>query len=307
MENTYITPEIYIDPNTGNWMINGVDTGVHAEGPKGEKGEAGEAGPAGPQGATGPQGAAGPQGLTGPMGPQGATGSQGLTGPTGPQGPQGVNGSQGLTGPTGPQGLTGAMGPTGLTGPMGPSGARGPAGPAPTVGDNGDWYVEGVDTGILADVDKAMTDRVVNSSNITAEGKLMDGKICSDKLRSMDAKLTNLDKELSEVVLYSSNGTPKLGEYSLYDDINNYSRIRIYWVNATYNYHFSWNEYTPGQLASPQNLSYATMAFISTTLFTIANDKLNITHQQRFECDGNKVDTTVYHNQTQIYKIVGFK
>jgi hypothetical protein len=48
------TPQI--DETTGNWFINGVNTGVHAQGPEG------------PQGVTGMQGITGKQGVTGPRG-----------------------------------------------------------------------------------------------------------------------------------------------------------------------------------------------------------------------------------------------
>lgn len=55
------TADITIGEN-GNWFINGEDTGVQAQGPKGDKGDAGSVGP---QGEIGPQG---PQGIQGPKG-----------------------------------------------------------------------------------------------------------------------------------------------------------------------------------------------------------------------------------------------
>jgi hypothetical protein len=55
-------------------------------------------------------------GLIGPQGAQGQVGPTGSTGATGPQGIQGIQGITGLTGATGP------TGPTGLTGPVGPTG-----------------------------------------------------------------------------------------------------------------------------------------------------------------------------------------
>lgn len=87
-----------IDNNTGNWIINGIDTGIKA---------IGEQGPQGPKGATGAQGVAG---STGPIGPTGATGLKGNTGATGPIGPTGLQGLKGDTGPTGPQGPKGDVG-----------------------------------------------------------------------------------------------------------------------------------------------------------------------------------------------------
>ena len=57
------TPIITIGEN-GNWYIDGVDTGVCAEGSKGETGEQGIQGEVGPQGPQGPQGQQGEQGLS---------------------------------------------------------------------------------------------------------------------------------------------------------------------------------------------------------------------------------------------------
>ena len=152
---------------------------ANIKGPTGDTGPQGETGPQGPQGETGPQG---PQGETGPQGPQGETGPQGPQGETGPQGPagadgtmsfeeltdeqreslrgpQGETGPQGPEGPTGPQGPEGPQGPKGDTGPEGPEGPTGPQGPegpagadghTPYIGDNGNWWIDGVDTGTPA-------------------------------------------------------------------------------------------------------------------------------------------------------------
>lgn len=62
----------------------------------------------------------------------------------GPQGEPGEQGEQGPQGERGPTGSTGPRGATGLTGPIGP------AGTAPTIGENGNWYRDGVDTGLPA-------------------------------------------------------------------------------------------------------------------------------------------------------------
>ena len=59
---------ITMDPTTHNWIIGGVDTGICAQGQKGDKGDKGD------QGETGPQGPAGEQG------PAGADGEDGLDG-----------------------------------------------------------------------------------------------------------------------------------------------------------------------------------------------------------------------------------
>lgn len=51
---------------------------------------------------------------------------------------------------TGPAGAPGATGPAGPTGEQGPSGGTGPAGPTPTIGSNGNWVIDGNDTGVRA-------------------------------------------------------------------------------------------------------------------------------------------------------------
>lgn len=69
--------EVPVIGTDGNWYIGNDDTGVRAQGPKGEAGE------------EGPQGPKGEQGEIGPVGPQGIQGEAGSVGPTGPQGPKG--------------------------------------------------------------------------------------------------------------------------------------------------------------------------------------------------------------------------
>ena len=98
-------------------------------------------GPQGKTGATGPQGPQGETGKTGATGPQGPQGKTGETGATGPQGPQGETGKTGATGPQGPQGKTGE---TGATGPQGAQGET------PYIGENGNWFVGELDTGVQA-------------------------------------------------------------------------------------------------------------------------------------------------------------
>ena len=56
------------------WYINGVNTGVKAEGEDGKDGEKGEKGEQGERGEKGEQGPPGPQGIQGPVGPQGPAG-----------------------------------------------------------------------------------------------------------------------------------------------------------------------------------------------------------------------------------------
>ena len=175
--------------NNGHWFIDGVDTGVNAQGPKGD------------QGAQGPQGEQGVQGQTGSQGPQGPQGEQGIQGQTGAQGPQGEQGIQGQTGAQGPQGEQGIQGEPGkdgtsvltghgepgnigkigdsyidldnwnyylkdengwtLTGNIkgsqgspGQNGFNGSNGLTPYIGSNGHWWIGEQDTGISAQGEK---------------------------------------------------------------------------------------------------------------------------------------------------------
>ena len=126
--------------DNGNWYINGVDTGKPSRGPEG------------------PQGLAGP---TGPEGPQGPQGNPGAVGPEGPEGPKGPAGADGATGPAGADGFS----PTVTTAPIDNgtrvtitdatgahtfdvlNGKNGGEAATPTIGEDGNWYIGGVDTG----------------------------------------------------------------------------------------------------------------------------------------------------------------
>ncbi len=89
---------ITIDPQTNNWLIDGVDTGICAKGEKGDKGDKGD------KGETGPQGPAGEDGKDGADGSDAEQGAAGATGPQGPQGPQGPAGEDGKDGKDGVDG-----------------------------------------------------------------------------------------------------------------------------------------------------------------------------------------------------------
>ena len=76
-----------------------------------------------------------------------------LQGPQGDIGDTGATGPQGETGETGPEGETGDIGPVGPqgdTGPIGPAGPAGNDGETPYIGANGNWWIDGTDTGIAA-------------------------------------------------------------------------------------------------------------------------------------------------------------
>jgi len=172
------TPNISIG-NNGNWFVDGVDSGVHAQGVQGE------VGPQGPQGQTGPQGPQGPQGSEGPKGDNGYTPYIGENGnwwinneDTGYQaiGHDGTNGTNGQNGTNGTDGvsITGItkIGTTGnvdtyqitfsnnhtfeftvsngTNGVNGQDGSNGQDGKTPHIGENGNWWIGDEDTGYQA-------------------------------------------------------------------------------------------------------------------------------------------------------------
>ena len=101
-------------------------------GAKGEPGEKGDTGPKGDKGEPGEKGDPGPKGDKGEPGEKGDTGAQGVKGDTGATGPAGVPGKDGADGKPGAAGADGAKGADGIT---------------PHIGDNGNWYLGGTDTG----------------------------------------------------------------------------------------------------------------------------------------------------------------
>lgn len=167
----------YIDTDTGNWFkwdakSNAfADTGVSAQGPKGDTGPAGASGAKGDPGPKGDPGEKGEKGDTGATGAAGAKGETGATGPAGANGRDGAPGPKGETGPAGPKGDpgekgdpftyadftaaqlaalkgekgdkgdkgdTGATGPQGEKGEPGPIGQTGPQGPVGLRGPQGE-------------------------------------------------------------------------------------------------------------------------------------------------------------------------
>lgn len=120
--------------DNGNWFINGEDTG------KPSRGEQGPAGPEGPEGPEGPQGPAGEDGAQGPQGPAGADGAQGPAGedgfsPTVTTAP--IEGGTRVT-------ITDADGEHTFDIMNGRDGGEAAT---PTIGENGNWYINGEDTG----------------------------------------------------------------------------------------------------------------------------------------------------------------
>ena len=114
--------------DNGNWYINGVDTGKPS---RGEQGPQGPAGPEGPQGAPGPQGPEGPAGADGAPGPAGADGFS----PTVATAP--IEGGTRVT-------ITDADGEHTFDILNGRDGGEAAT---PTIGENGNWFINGEDTG----------------------------------------------------------------------------------------------------------------------------------------------------------------
>ena len=115
----------------GNWLLDGVDSRISAQGAKGE----------GTVITVGENGNWFLDGADSGVPARGEQGETGATGPTGPQGPQGEQGETGATGPAGPQGPQGEQGE---------QGAAGKDGTVISIGANGNWYLDGVDSGVSA-------------------------------------------------------------------------------------------------------------------------------------------------------------
>lgn len=141
--------------DNGNWYINGKDTGKPSRGPQGPEG------PQGPRGPIGPEGPQGPQGNPGAVGPEGPQGPEGPAGPAGADGAAGPAGADGATGPAGADGISPTVATATIAGGTRVTitdatgehtfdvmnGRDGGEAATPTIGDNGNWYINGEDTG----------------------------------------------------------------------------------------------------------------------------------------------------------------
>lgn len=166
----------------------------------------------------------------------------------GPQGPQGPAGPQGPTGATGPQG---PKGDKGERGEQGPQGIPGEMAEAPSIGSNGNWYIGERDTGILADVDRALAKKIVKSTEISEEGFIMDGKTCSEALAQLNA---NLDAKIKHVLLQAPSKTIPPNGYKgfdiAYEPPEGYI-IACYWATAaSYTAHVNMYYYETGKMFS---------------------------------------------------------
>lgn len=112
-------------------------------GPQGPKGEPGDVGPAGPQGEPGPAGEPGKDGAPGPAGE---------SGPEGPQGPAGQPGEDGFSPTVQTQAISNGTKVI-ITDASGPhefnvlNGKDGGEAATPVIGENGNWFINGQDTG----------------------------------------------------------------------------------------------------------------------------------------------------------------
>lgn len=141
--------------DNGNWYINGKDTGKPSRGPQGPEGPQGPRGPIGPEGPQGPQGnpgAVGPEGPQGPEGPAGPAGADGAAGPAGADGATGPAGADGVSPTVTTATIAGGTRVT-ITDAIGEhtfdvlNGKDGGEAATPAIGDNGNWYINGADTG----------------------------------------------------------------------------------------------------------------------------------------------------------------
>ena len=119
------TPTIEIGSD-GYWYINGTKTDYKADGEKGEQGEKGD------KGDKGDSGEQGEKGEKGDKGDSGEKGSDGINGSNGVDGKDGINGSNGKDGKDGVDGKT----------------------PEIKIGENGNWFIDGVDTNVKAHGEK---------------------------------------------------------------------------------------------------------------------------------------------------------
>lgn len=188
----------------GNWWIGDSDTGVKARGDKGDRGDTGAAGKDGADGLSAYEmwkdyvretiSAGGTvtdgngnevtlddlslqrffQYLTGRTGDKGDPGQDGKDGSDGKDGTDGKDGSDGKDGRDGKDGVDGK------------DGADGRDGSTPYVGDNGNWWIGGIDTGVKAQGPKG--DPGVDGKDGVAGKDGVDGKDGIDGKDGVDGK-----------------------------------------------------------------------------------------------------------------------
>lgn len=178
------------------------------KGPKGDKGEKGEQGPQGPEGTQGPQG---PKGDTGEQGPQGEMGPTGPQGPEGPAGEIGEDSQVTFTDATERENIISGETAGTIFGKIAKFFAD-----LKTVAFTGNYTdltgrptIPGVKNnltttaagsvldarqGKVLDDKKIDKNKIVESTNITEEGFLMDGKTCSEEFSRLNENCVTLEK-----------------------------------------------------------------------------------------------------------------
>ncbi|MCR4583723.1 MAG: collagen-like protein [Prevotella sp.] len=154
----------------------------------------------------------------------------------GPQGPQGEKGEKGDTGATGAQGEKGDTGAQGEKGEKGDTGAAGQNGSVVTIGADGFWYIDGVNTGVpakgekgekgedgksytLDDVLKAVQDEV---AKLIAQGNYASKDDIANLDKALDSiyqKVLNIFKTQVTSIVPQAIKNPVFGWFSLPIDV----------------------------------------------------------------------------------------
>ena len=227
----------YIGAN-GNWYVDGRDTGVKASGTNGKDGKDGKDGRDGIDGQDGADGKDGADGLTPFIGANGNwwigetdTGIKAIAqtdednptpyigennnwwfgnvdtgikaiGQDGQDGQNGRDGIDGKDGADGKDGTNGVNGRDGVDSKDGVDGKDGADGQTPFIGNNGNWWIGNVDTGVPAQGNQGEQGVSVVSTVVNSEGELIvtfsDGTV-------MNAGKINFTEHVHE---YESNIVP---------------------------------------------------------------------------------------------------
>lgn len=129
------------------------------------------------------------------------------------QGPQGERGPVGPQGPTGPVGPQGKQGEKGERGEQGPQGIQGEMAQAPSIGSNGNWFIGERDTGILADVSRALEKKVANDLTTTEAGYVLDARQGKALKEDLDALSGTLKADDSNKVMRIGKMRIKFGSW----------------------------------------------------------------------------------------------
>ena len=161
----------------GNWWIGDTDTGVDANGIKGDTGATGAPGAQGPQGEKGDKGDTGAQGADGvgiakieKTSSDGNVDTYTITLTNGTTYTftvtNGTNGTDGKDGKDGKDGVDGKDGTNGTNGVDGKDGTDGEDGQTPYIGENGNWWIGDTDTGVKAAGDDGKDGAIIVSTAV---------------------------------------------------------------------------------------------------------------------------------------------